>query len=642
MTSVLSNIVNWDFVAQNLDGKGADRADQEAAEARTPEPISLSLRTPHPGSIPESMGAGEAKRPLAVRIGAGALRGLLALLLFLLVLLLILRAQAAWREGEAQAPANITYFDTPAGQVAARVTGSADGVPVVLVHGTAAWSGFWSEVADHLAGRGWRVVAIDLPPFGWSGRDPEARYDRTTQAERLSAVLAAFGKARRGRGPQLRGRGGDRAGACAIRSIAGPRAGRCGAWRARPAVRSAGRERDARRPGRTACHRRDGDQSLRARAVPAVDDRAQGAWRTAGSRCSASRWCATARRQLMPPGCPIFSQSRTRRSAEAPPTCGQSKPPVALVWGDADTVTPLDQGRRLAGTDPRQIADCPARRRAHPAHRGSRAFRRPSTKLWPAFRRRENEAQDAACWRLRNRRRGRRNDRRPGAARCGAGGREGLRQRPSATFSAPRRDGRRRSPEPRWEQKGGSVNDASCLSRTAVAGIVSPRSEREVQQALAYAKATGLTISPAGVRHSMGGHAFRRGGIMLDMRRMNAHPARSRALDRDGRRGRELARHPERHPPALRGEGDAVDRHLHGRRVDLGQCSRDGPSGGRDPGFDPVAARDARRRPDRNRLARSRIRSSSTSSSAATACSGSSFRPSSMSCRTPSTAPSVS
>ncbi len=40
VTSVLSNIVNWDFVAQNLDGKGADRADQEAAEARTPEPIS--------------------------------------------------------------------------------------------------------------------------------------------------------------------------------------------------------------------------------------------------------------------------------------------------------------------------------------------------------------------------------------------------------------------------------------------------------------------------------------------------------------------------------------------------------------------------------------------------------------------------
>ena len=37
VTSVLSNIVNWDFVAQNLDGKGADRANQEGESARQPE-----------------------------------------------------------------------------------------------------------------------------------------------------------------------------------------------------------------------------------------------------------------------------------------------------------------------------------------------------------------------------------------------------------------------------------------------------------------------------------------------------------------------------------------------------------------------------------------------------------------------------
>ena len=76
-------------------------------------------------------------------------------------------------------------------------------------------------------------------------------------------------------------------------------------------------------------------------------------------------------------------------------------------------------------------------------------------------------------------------------------------------------------PEPNWVQKGGTVNDASCLSRTHVAGIVAPRSERQVAEALAYARAAGLTISPAGVRHSMGGQAFRRGGIMLDMRGLN-------------------------------------------------------------------------------------------------------------------------
>lgn len=66
------------------------------------------------------------------------------------------------------------------------------------------------------------------------------------------------------------------------------------------------------------------------------------------------------------------------------------------------------------------------------------------------------------------------------------------------------------------------MNDASCLDRTTVAGVIEPRTEREVADALSSARAAGLTISPAGVRHSMGGQAFRRGGIMLDMRRLNS------------------------------------------------------------------------------------------------------------------------
>lgn len=76
------------------------------------------------------------------------------------------------------------------------------------------------------------------------------------------------------------------------------------------------------------------------------------------------------------------------------------------------------------------------------------------------------------------------------------------------------------APEPKWTQRGGSVNDASCLDRTAIAGIITPTSEAEVAGALAYARTHGLTISPAGVRHSMGGQAFLKGGIMLDMRAM--------------------------------------------------------------------------------------------------------------------------
>lgn len=76
--------------------------------------------------------------------------------------------------------------------------------------------------------------------------------------------------------------------------------------------------------------------------------------------------------------------------------------------------------------------------------------------------------------------------------------------------------------EPRWSQRGGSVNDASCLNRTAVAGVVRPQNEAEVATALAYARAHGLPVSAAGIKHSMGGQAFRAGGVVLDMRGMQA------------------------------------------------------------------------------------------------------------------------
>lgn len=140
------------------------------------------------------MGVGIARRSLVFRIGASAIKGALALILFVFVLLIILRVMAAVRENGVEAPPSTVRFPTPNGTVAARLTGPADGSPIMLIHGTAAWSGFWQQVADHLAGRGWRVIAIDLPPFGWSGRDPEGRYDRATQAKRLAAILRTQSK----------------------------------------------------------------------------------------------------------------------------------------------------------------------------------------------------------------------------------------------------------------------------------------------------------------------------------------------------------------------------------------------------------------------------------------------------------------
>jgi FAD/FMN-containing dehydrogenase len=72
-----------------------------------------------------------------------------------------------------------------------------------------------------------------------------------------------------------------------------------------------------------------------------------------------------------------------------------------------------------------------------------------------------------------------------------------------------------------WAQRGGTLNDASCLNRTPVHGVVRVQGEDDVRAALAYARDRGLKVSIAAVRHSMGGQAFAPGAVVLDMRAFN-------------------------------------------------------------------------------------------------------------------------
>ncbi|MBV9159767.1 MAG: FAD-binding oxidoreductase [Candidatus Kaiserbacteria bacterium] len=69
-----------------------------------------------------------------------------------------------------------------------------------------------------------------------------------------------------------------------------------------------------------------------------------------------------------------------------------------------------------------------------------------------------------------------------------------------------------------WEQRGGTINDSSCLDRTAIYGMVSVKSEADISRALSFAKAHGLHVSIAGVRHSQGGQAFAKDALVVDMR----------------------------------------------------------------------------------------------------------------------------
>ena len=62
---------------------------------------------------------------------------------------------------------------------------------LLLTHGTGAWSGTWFALPDALAAAGWHVVAIDLPPFGLSLTAEGTRidYSRAAQARRILGVI---------------------------------------------------------------------------------------------------------------------------------------------------------------------------------------------------------------------------------------------------------------------------------------------------------------------------------------------------------------------------------------------------------------------------------------------------------------------
>ena len=72
-----------------------------------------------------------------------------------------------------------------------------------------------------------------------------------------------------------------------------------------------------------------------------------------------------------------------------------------------------------------------------------------------------------------------------------------------------------------WAQKGGAINDASCLNKTPIYGLVQVASIDDIEEALLFAQENGLKVSIAGVKHSMGGQAFYTDALVLDMTQFN-------------------------------------------------------------------------------------------------------------------------
>lgn len=129
------------------------------------------------------------------------LRGLLRLALWALVAIVLWVAGNAARialievqSPEQAAPPNGRWVAAHDTQLHIVEHGDAQAPPLLLVAGTGAWAGTWRDSIASLVRAGWRVVAVDLPPFGFSHRPASADYSRSAQAKRLLALMQGLGE----------------------------------------------------------------------------------------------------------------------------------------------------------------------------------------------------------------------------------------------------------------------------------------------------------------------------------------------------------------------------------------------------------------------------------------------------------------
>lgn len=246
------------------------------------------------------------------------------------------------------------------GELHVQEWGRADAPVLLLTHGTGAWSGTWFALPDALAAAGWRVVAVDLPPFGLSKasvHDGPVGYTRVAQADRILQLIDRLGGSVTlvghsfGAGPALEAsmRGGNRVRRLVLVDPAlglGPagEAPHCespdgpGLLLSNRRVRSALVAATATWPGLTATMLRS---FVHRKSV--IDETLLPAYRLPFGRSDFSDglgdWAAT------------FAQSACERAAsldlDALARWSSTGPPVRLIWGAEDTITPIAQGRAL-------------------------------------------------------------------------------------------------------------------------------------------------------------------------------------------------------------------------------------------------------------------------------------------------------
>jgi pimeloyl-ACP methyl ester carboxylesterase len=140
--------------------------------------------------------SGRLATPMLKRIGKWLVVALIVIAIGVSAVLGAFRYQASSRETRTRveaAPAGGRFVRAADVDVFIQEVGPRDAPVVLFVHGMGAWSELWRATLAATAAAGFRAVALDLPPFGYSERPARPAYSRQDQARRILGVIDALG-----------------------------------------------------------------------------------------------------------------------------------------------------------------------------------------------------------------------------------------------------------------------------------------------------------------------------------------------------------------------------------------------------------------------------------------------------------------
>jgi pimeloyl-ACP methyl ester carboxylesterase len=118
---------------------------------------------------------------------------ILGLLLAVILFFTVLAGLRETKTRQEAAPSTGRFVQAGDVELFIQEMGPADGQPIIFIHGTAAWSGLWRETMTPLAEAGYRCIGIDIPPFGYSERPASPSFDNASQAQRIIGLMDSLG-----------------------------------------------------------------------------------------------------------------------------------------------------------------------------------------------------------------------------------------------------------------------------------------------------------------------------------------------------------------------------------------------------------------------------------------------------------------